>query len=71
MLEVATDLVDLAASGLKRIGARNHAGQDETLFLDPLYDVLDRGVSPAQHILGCWDGGWSRRANLLVEYAKY
>ena len=71
ILEVAQELVDLAARGLERIGARNRMGEDETLFLEPLYEILDRGTSPGRNLLERWDGAWSRRIDLLVEYAKY
>ena len=68
---VAKDLVDLAAAGLRRLDRRNRSGEDERLFLDPLYEILDRGTSPGRHLLECWDGAWSRRIELLIEYAKY
>jgi glutamate--cysteine ligase len=70
-LEMAKDLLDLAAGGLKKLDARNRAGDDETLFLDPLYEILDRGSSPGQDLLERWEGAWSRRTDLLVEYSKY
>ncbi len=71
ILAVARELVDLSAQGLKRLGDRNRAGQDESLFLGPLYEIIDRGTSPGRYLLECWDGAWSRRIDLLVEYARY
>lgn len=71
LLEVARELVDLARAGLKRIDARSKTGRDETLFLDPVYETLDRGVSPGRQLLERWEGSWRQRKDLLVEYAKY
>ena len=68
---LAKELVDLAARGLKSLDHRNRAGEDERLFLDPLYEILDRGTSPGRYLLECWDGAWGRRTDLLVEYSKY
>jgi glutamate--cysteine ligase len=71
VLEVARELVDLAAAGLGRIDARNRAGEDERLFLEPLYEILERGSSPGRYLLERWDGAWEGRVELLIEYAKY
>ncbi len=71
ILALAKDLVDLAARGLKSLDERNRKGEDERLFLDPLYEILDRGSSPGRYLLERWDGAWSRRMDLLVEYSKY
>jgi glutamate--cysteine ligase len=70
-LGVAQELVDLAAKGLGRIGARNESGEDESRFLEPLYEIIDRGVCPARHLLAQWDGSWGRRIERLIEYAAY
>ncbi len=71
VLEVARELVDLSAAGLARIEARNHRGETEELFLEPLYEILDRGASPARAVLELWEGAWGGRIERLVEYAKY
>jgi gamma-glutamylcysteine synthetase len=68
---VAQELLDISAAGLARIGAANRRGDTEELFLEPLYGILDRGVSPARSVLERWEGAWSRRMDLLVEYARY
>lgn len=67
---VARELVGLARDGLRRIAHRNAAGQDETAFLDPLFERLERGRSPARELLERWEAR-GRRPEMLVEYAKY
>jgi glutamate--cysteine ligase len=71
VLALARELADVSAAGLGRLDARSRTGDDESVFLDPLFENIDRGSSPARHLLECWDGAWSRRIELLVEYAKY
>ncbi len=39
--------------------------------LEPLYEILERGTSPGQHLLKDWNGAWSRRLDRLIEYARY
>jgi len=71
VLEVARELVDLSAAGLARIAAPNRRGETEELFLEPLYEILDRGASPARAVLELWEGAWAGRIDRLIEYAKY
>ncbi|MCP4002991.1 MAG: glutamate--cysteine ligase [bacterium] len=68
---VARELVDISAAGLKRLGAKSRSGEDESLFLEPIYAILDRGTSPGRNLLDRWEGSWKRRIELLVEYARY
>lgn len=69
--ELARELLDLSAGGLARIDARNRRGETEALFLEPLYEIADRGSSPARTVLELWEGPWGGRIERLVEYARY
>ncbi len=71
VLELAHELLDLSAAGLARIGACNRRGESEELFLDPLFEIVDRGSSPARAVLERWEGAWAGRVDRLVEYSKY
>lgn len=68
---VARELVDLSARGLAWLDRRSGTGETEAIFLEPLYAILDRGTSPGRHLLDRWESQFSRRADLLVEYARY
>lgn len=46
LLEIARDLIDLAAAGLAAAGAA-----DDGLYLDPLRQMIRRGVTPAEDLL--------------------
>jgi glutamate--cysteine ligase len=70
-LEVARELVVLARAGLARIDAQNAMGENESLFVEPLEQILDRGTSPGRAIIERWDGAFRQRIDRLVEYAKY
>jgi glutamate--cysteine ligase len=47
----AGDILELAEAGLRRIGDRNLAGEDEAVLLEPLRALLERGRCPADVLL--------------------
>ncbi|MEM6440478.1 MAG: glutamate--cysteine ligase, partial [Pseudomonadota bacterium] len=65
--------VEISHAGLKA-RARPGAGgliPDETHFLDALRDTLERGETPAEELLGRWDGEWKRDFAKLYEAEAY
>jgi glutamate--cysteine ligase len=70
VLEVARELLDLASAGLDRLEGGTPSSS-EPRFLDPLYEIVDRGKSPARLLLERWDGAFQRRMDRTVEYARY
>ncbi|KPK15554.1 MAG: hypothetical protein AMJ62_08530 [Myxococcales bacterium SG8_38] len=47
----AGEILELAESGLRRIGETNAAGEDETVLLRPLRDLLEQARCPADRLL--------------------
>ena len=70
VLDVARELVALSREGLQRQAVRNAAGQDESIYLEPLEAVLERGTSPARNVLEQWNGPWQQAISKLIEYAQ-
>jgi glutamate--cysteine ligase len=70
VLAVARELVELARGGLRRSGLRNEAGEDESIYLEPLFERIERRASPARELLGRWDA-WGGRPERLADYARY
>jgi len=71
VLEVARELVALSRAGLRRQAVRNQAGDDESVLLEPLEAVVERGTSPGRELLERWNGAWKQDISRLIEYAKY
>jgi len=71
VLEVARELVELSRQGLVRLGAKNELGEDESVHLEPLFRVAERGTSPAAELLAAWNRPWRQSPARLVEWAKY
>jgi glutamate--cysteine ligase len=47
----AGEILELAEAGLRRIGHTNEAGEDESVLLEPLRDLLERALCPADLLL--------------------
>ncbi|MBJ3775166.1 glutamate--cysteine ligase [Acuticoccus mangrovi] len=56
--EIARDVVNLSAEGLKRRGYKNSDGLDERVFLAPLEDAAHSGRSPADELITAYEGPW-------------
>ena len=67
--DVAKDVVEIARQGLKRRARLNGAGQDERAFLNPLAEVADSGVTPAERLLELYHGPWAGDARRVFELA--
>jgi glutamate--cysteine ligase len=71
VLGLARELVEIARSGLERIGHAGPNAPDESAFLDPVLAQLALEKSPGQVVLECWEGEWERSFERLIEYARY
>lgn len=71
VLDLARELVTIAADGLRRIGKEYADQQDEEIFLDPLLSQIEKGVSPGEEIAERWRGEWNHGWQRLIEATKY
>jgi glutamate--cysteine ligase len=71
VLDLARELAEISRAGLRRIGHAGKKESDERSFLEPIFEQLERGASPGQVILGCWEGEWEKSLDRLIEYARY
>jgi glutamate--cysteine ligase len=49
--EWAAELLDIAHAGLKRFNVLDDAGRDESMYLEPLIKLVERGQTPADALL--------------------
>lgn len=71
LLDLAKELLQIAWEGLRRQGALNENGEDETIYLKPLKDLLFQGKCPADVLLEKWQGELERDIKKLIEYSAY
>jgi glutamate--cysteine ligase len=71
MRDLAGAVLDLAAQGLTRRKRLDRTtGRDETQFLDPLREIVERGITPAEELLEKYHGAWGGSVEpVFAEYA--
>jgi len=58
VLDVAREAVDLASGGLKARGHTNLVSGDESIFIAPLAEIVERGQTDAERLLERYRGEW-------------
>lgn len=71
LAELARELVSIAREGLRRQGVPDAGGADETRYLDPIAELVERGRCPADAIIEQWTGAWQRNVQRLIEGTAY
>jgi glutamate--cysteine ligase len=67
--DLARDMLDISAAGLRRRASHDSAGVSEEGFLVPLRDLVERGYTRAEELLGKFHGEWKGDlAPLFKEY---
>ncbi|KQT31395.1 glutamate--cysteine ligase [Sphingomonas sp. Leaf412] len=56
--DIAGPVLDIAHGGLEARARHNGSGDDETGFIEPLYDIVRSGKVPAQRLLDRYHGAW-------------
>jgi glutamate--cysteine ligase len=68
--DLATQCLAIGREGLKRRNRLDTEGRDETRYLEPLDDLVARGVTPAEELLEGFHGPWGGSvAPIYTEYA--
>jgi glutamate--cysteine ligase len=69
VLDIATAALELAKEGLKARGFQNGL-EDESAFLNPVSDVVERRRTPAEELLAHYHGDWEGDVRpVFTEYA--
>ena len=65
--ELAREVLAIAVEGLRRQAMVDAEGRDETRYLEPVIEQVERGRTVAEEILAQWTGPWGRRVTPLIE----
>ena len=71
VLDMARELVEISAVGLARAHADGFANHDETIFLDPLREQVEKEKSPGQEVAESWRGEWGMNRERLIKATRY
>ena len=69
--ELGYELMQIAAKGLERQRALNKNGQDESIYLLRLMDLVRSGHSQASFVISRWKGEWNYDIDRLVKGCAY
>jgi glutamate--cysteine ligase len=69
--ELGHELMRIAATGLERQRALNSSGQDESIYLLRLMDLVRSGHSQASFVISRWKGEWNYDVGRLVKGCAY
>ena len=69
--ELGYELMQIAARGLERQRALNKNGQDESIYLLRLMDLVRSGHSQASFVISRWKGEWNYDIDRLVKGCAY
>ena len=71
-LDLAKELLRISSSGLKQQRQLNEKGEDESIHLEPVMElIIDDEVCPAEIIIKNWEGSWHRDMSKLIDYSSY
>lgn len=72
ILDYAKNLLELATEGLKRQAILDVDGHDESIYLQPLKEIIMvKGISPAAYALDRWEGEWNGEIRKLIDWCAY
>ncbi len=70
-LSVAKDALAIAADGLKRRAFLNSNGADERMYLEPLIEFTEAGITPAERKLALYHGAWQGSVDPVFREFQY
>ncbi len=56
--ELALEVLEIAKGGLERRANLDSKGRDESHFLDPLFEIAQSGITPAEELLQAYRTRW-------------
>ena len=69
--ELAAETLKIAAHGLKRRAKLNRNGADESIFLEPLMEIVEANQTPAERKLELFQGPWQGNVDPVFHEFAY
>jgi glutamate--cysteine ligase len=67
----ALDVLDISAAGLKARARLDTTRDDESIFLDTMFEIVANGLTPAERLLEEYRGRWGAKIAPLYEEHAY
>ena len=71
LAELARELVEIGAAGLRRQNQLNDRGEDERVYLQRMEELVRDGKSLGRRVVELWEGPWNRDVRKLIEHTTY
>jgi glutamate--cysteine ligase len=72
LLDLAKEIIKISHSGLKEQQQFNQDGKDESVYLEPIMElIIEDEMCPAEIIIKNWNSSWHRSIDKLIEYSSY
>lgn len=71
LYETAREVIAVSKAGLKARGRLNKEGQDETIFLSPLDEVMAKKATLAEDLLALYHGRWGGSVEPVFDEYQY
>jgi len=71
VLELARRTLEISAHGLARRATRNAHGADEAIYLEPLMEFVENGITPAERKLELFHGAWKGNVDRVFDEFAY
>ncbi|HMK67831.1 MAG TPA: glutamate-cysteine ligase family protein, partial [Stellaceae bacterium] len=68
---LAKQVLEIASAGLRRRAKRDSSGEDETLYLEPLRAIADKGRTPADDLLEAYRTRWHESVDPVYQEQAY
>lgn len=68
--QVAAEIVKISARGLKRRNIQGFSGADESIYLQPLHNILDYGITHAEDLLRRYYDEWDRNIDHMFQVCR-
>jgi glutamate--cysteine ligase len=69
--DLAREVLTIADAGLQARGRLNNAGDSEQGFLNPLHEIVDSGLTPAERLLEAYHGRWKGDLTKVYDEASF
>lgn len=71
LMDVARDIIRISTDGLKQRARLNSEGQDESIFLQPLEEILAKKRVLAEDLLSLYHGRWNGSVDPVFDEYQY
>jgi len=71
LLALAQEVLEIASAGLRARATRDSSGEDETVYLDALRDIVAEGRTPAEALLDAYATRWNGSVDRVYTEQAY